>query len=372
MPPKSDLGDYELQRYPLKTRGGLRAWNSADLLLLQAAVESGIPVEHILLVNDEHGALAVPLAGSCIWTDSRLAELAILHNYRNNHISEAPRFCSMDHLPEGHFELVLLRIPKQLSLLRYQLQSLRQLLPSGCKVLCAGMDKHLPRGVADLVEEFLGTTQRHPGSKKARMFSVAVDKNRTGSEADFRAYYLPEIDAEIESAVNVFSREKLDAGSRLMLGQYARLPAARNVVDLGCGNGVLGLVAAARLRPESLVFIDESSLCLASARRNAERLLGDQQACCEFLHADGLKDYHLPAPDLVLCNPPFHQQHVVDESSGQRMIRQAAAAIAPGGELWLVANRHLPYAGLLQRSFGQLSRIAEDNKFIVWRAVGAG
>jgi 16S rRNA G1207 methylase RsmC len=365
------FGDYSLQRYPRVREVSLRAWNTADELLLQAAAERGVAEENILVVNDEHGAISVPLAGCCVWTDSKLSELAILANLEANKVTTPVRLCAMDKIPAGNFQLVLLRVPKHGSLLRYQLQLLRQLLPAGTPVLCAGMDKHLSPATAALLEEFLGPTQRHPGKRKARLFSITVDKSCTGSEPEVCRYHLEQLDAEIESRVNVFSREKLDAGSRLMLTRFAQLPASEQLVDLGCGNGVLGVLATRQLQPSRTVFCDESALALASARGNVESLAPGFADRCEFLHSDGLLNYTGPAPQLILCNPPFHQQHVVNEHSGQRMIQEAAAVMAPGGELWLVANRHLPYARLLQQLFNRVKREAQDSKFIVWRAVAA-
>jgi 16S rRNA G1207 methylase RsmC len=43
--------------------------------------------------------------------------------------------------------------------------------------------------------------------------------------------------------------------------------------------------------------------------------------------------------------------------------------LAPAGELWLVANRHLPYGKALQRDFADVTRLLESDKFIVWRAI---
>jgi len=59
----------------------------------------------------------------------------------------------------------------------------------------------------------------------------------------------------------------------------------------------------------------------------------------------------------------------VDDFHGRRLIRQAARVLAPGGELWLVVNRHLPYRTALRRDFASVELVAQNPKFTVWRAV---
>lgn len=58
------------------------------------------------------------------------------------------------------------------------------------------------------------------------------------------------------TAPGVFSRGRVDRGSRLLL-QAARLDGARRILDLGCGYGVLGIVAAARALGEVYARVAE-------------------------------------------------------------------------------------------------------------------
>lgn len=371
---QTPLGDYRLERYPRPPTAQLQAWCAADLLLLEALQAQGtFAADQVLVVNDEHGALSIPLAGSSIWTDSRLSELAITKSAALNHIA-AGRFIDSTTLQGQHYAVVLVRIPKQLSLLRWQLQHLRENLGADTLVLCAGMDKHLPRGCAEVLEQYLGPTERHRGSRKARVFSTRVDPTLTAEEPLYLSYSVDQLQQPVVAAVNVFSRQQLDIGSRFLLEQAPHWPASATVVDLGCGNGVLGLVAmrAAQVQPERVIFIDESRLALQSARCNSENLPAGGSIDCHYLHSDGLLEYpnSLPAPQLILCNPPFHQGHVVDDWIGRRLIAQCADSLARGGELWLVANRHLPYDDTLTRGFASVEQVARNSKFIIYRAVG--
>ncbi|MCX2981342.1 class I SAM-dependent methyltransferase [Halieaceae bacterium IMCC14734] len=369
---QTPFGSFQLQRYPRPPAAQLQAWNGADMLLLEALAARGVfEAKQIITVNDEHGALSIPLAGSAIWTDSRLSQIAIAQNAALNDVTLG-HFIDAENELDARYSAVLLRIPKQLSLLRWQLQWLREHLPAGTPVLCAGMDKHLPRGCAEVLEQYLGPTERHRGSRKARLFSTLIDSTLSAVEPFFLSYSIDQLEQPLDTAVNVFSRQQLDIGSRFLLEQARSWPNARTVVDLGCGNGLLGLVAmtASQTPPDDVIFIDESRLALQSAQRNTERLQ-NASTRCHFLHSDGLLDYpqQLPAPDLVLCNPPFHQGHLVDDWIGRRLLSQCASALTSGGELWLVANRHLRYVDSLTREFASVEQVARNNKFIIYRAV---
>jgi 16S rRNA G1207 methylase RsmC len=174
----------------------------------------------------------------------------------------------------------------------------------------------------------------------------------------------------LEALPNVFSGERLDGGSRLLLSALPALAPAQEVVDLACGNGVLGLAALATGITQSLTFCDESAMAIESARRNSAALTTKPPAGkldMHFHHGDGLLDL-TTRPDLILCNPPFHLHHVVDEFAGQRLLHQCAQALVPSGQLLLVANRHLKYAPLMRRHFARVERVAQDERFVVWQA----
>ena len=76
--------------------------------------------------------------------------------------------------------------------------------------------------------------------------------------------------------------------------------------------------------------------------------------------------------DFIVSNPPFHTQSRADRPDiGQRFITAAAAALKPGGRLWLVANRHLPYEQTLNDQFGEVRVAGERDGFKVIAAVKA-
>lgn len=366
------FGDFQLQRYPARRDEPLQAWCGADLLLLEEVrrreMEGWSGGAHRLVANDEHGALCVALSPAALWTDSALSALALQRNLTVSQRPPVPVIWSVEAPPAG-FTLVAMRVPKQLPYFTYQLAVLARRIEPGAVVLAAGMDKHLSPRVAALLEQYIGPTERHRGRRKARLFSAVRDtRSRAAPAHPGVGYHCPGLPGELISLPNVFSADRLDGGSRLLLEHLRELAPGERLLDLACGNGVLGLAAfRAGLAPR-VVFADESAMAVASARANAERLFPDAPEAFAYHHGDGVAHYQGPAVDLALCNPPFHLNHAVDDYAGRRLLQQCARLLAPGGRLCLVANRHLDYRPVLRKQFRQVEQVAADRRFCVWLA----
>ena len=181
-------------------------------------------------------------------------------------------------------------------------------------------------------------------------------------------YFCDALESELRALPNVFSREKLDIGSRFLLQHLADLAPAETLVDLACGNGVLGLAAIKEGKANKVAFCDESSMAIASAWLNAKQVFPGQVNDFTFHQGDGLLDYSGDKAQLILCNPPFHLGHTVDEFAGKHLLGQCQHHLSAGGRLCLVANRHLDYLPTLKRDFQRVEKIAQNNKFIIWLA----
>ena len=369
---QSALGDYRLQRYPARRNEQLRAWTGADILLLDAVAALPSRPAAALVVNDEHGALCTALAGcdiaTTLWTDSALSARASALNAAHNGLPP-PAVVWSTQRPEGNPQLVLLRIPKQKALLEQQLATLASMLQPGSLLLAAAMDKHTPAGLERELAHWIGPAARDHGRLKAHLWRVPGGRQTAPEARDSSVEYACEaLGMSLYAQANVFSREGLDIGTRFLLDQLSRLRPVSCAVDLACGNGIIGLAALQAGLAHEMWFCDESAQAIASARVNAGRLLQTLPHGARFLHGDGLLDWSGPAPELVLCNPPFHIQHTVDDFVGRRLIQQAAQRLAPGGALCMVANRHLDYRAAFRRGFRHWQVLAENRKFRVYLA----
>ncbi|MEP9318421.1 class I SAM-dependent methyltransferase [Pseudomonas sp. LABIM340] len=367
----SPFAQLDLVRHPEQREDPLQAFDAADEYLLSHLHEQGVGADsRVLVLNDSFGALAASLAPHVRLTssgDSHLGFIALERNLERNGLAEAPlTFVPASETPQGPFDHVLIRVPKTLALLEEQLIRLHGQLAPGAKVVAAGMIKHLPRAAGDLLEKYIGPMQASLAVKKARLLVATAEERPAPSSPYPSRYRLEKPALTLLNHANVFCREGLDIGTRAFLPHLPQVHHAVRAADLGCGNGVLG-IAFALLNPQAeLTLVDESYMAVQSARENWQAALGDRPV--DIHPDDGLACQAADSLDLILCNPPFHQQQVVGDFLAWRMFQQARAALVTGGELWIVGNRHLGYHAKLKRLFRGVDQVAANPKFVVLKA----
>lgn len=369
---ESPYARLDLVRQPEQPNEPLQAFDAADEYLLAQLHEQGLAATtRVLILNDSFGALACALAQHVQVTssgDSHLAHLALEKNLQRNALADdAVTFVPASEVAQGPFDRVLIRVPKTLALLEEQLIRLHGQLAPGAQVIAAAMIKHLPRAAGDLLEKYIGPVQASLAVKKARLLTATpVDKPVPHSPYPTR-YRLDKPALELLNHANLFCREDLDIGTRAFLPHLPKALGNLRVADLGCGNGVLGIVYALGNPQAQMTLVDESYMAVQSARENWQAIHGDRPA--DIRAGDGLAEQPMDSLDLVLCNPPFHQQQVVGDFLAWRMFTQAKTALCKGGELWIVGNRHLGYHLKLKRLFGKVEQVAATPKFVILRAI---
>ncbi|MBY6063383.1 methyltransferase [Pseudidiomarina sediminum] len=365
---RSPLGHWQLHRYPVRSNDPLQAWDAADELLhaqLATLQQTQQLPQHPLLVNDSFGALVVAVATQswCSYTDSYVSHQAQLHNLEHNNLpTSGQQLAGLDALPADR-DLILMKLPKSQSLLAFQLAKLSAELPSGTPIIVAAKSKLFTPAVRALFQNYCTDVSVSLIQRKCRILQGQLSPNLAEEAASTNTWQVPERGLTLHHLPGVFARNQLDIGARLLLDN---LPAAgaEQVIDLGCGNGVLGLCYAKHSPASAVTWVDESYLAVASCARNVEANLppSDGYRCvvddCLTQQADN-------SVDLVLCNPPFHQEHAITEHIARQMFQDAKRVLRHGGELRLVANRHLPYYHFLKRLFRNVKTVASNTKFMV-------
>ncbi len=367
----SPFAQLDLIRQPEQHNDPLQAFDAADEYLLNHLAAQRPSVDtRVLVLNDSFGALAASLQGQVQVIssgDSFLAAQGLEKNLvRNAKAFDAVPFIPASETPTGPFDRVLIRVPKTLALLEEQLIRLQGQLDPGAEVIAGAMVKHLPRAAGDLLERYIGPMHASLAAKKARLLIATVAERPAAASPYPTRYRLDTPAIELLNHANVFCREGLDIGTRAFLPHLPTGLGNARVADLGCGNGVLAIASALHNPDAHYTLVDESYMAVQSARENWQAALGERDVSVRA--ADGLAGQEPQSLDVVLCNPPFHQQQVVGDFLAWRMFQQAREALVVGGALYIVGNRHLGYHSKLARLFRGVEQVAATPKFVILKA----
>jgi len=378
----TSFGSFYLQRFPVRKHETLRAWDAADEYVLHYLEENQLLHDDIslLIVNDGFGALSVSLSHytPVVMTDSYLSMQAISLNLKNNELDyESVTIINSLHAPDSVLEktadIVIIKVPKSLAMLEDQLHRIRAAVDGSTRIIAAGMTKRIHNSTLSLFEKIIGPTRTSLAHKKSRLIFSEFDAGLAVPENPYpdtynTGYLLDDEELEVINHAGVFSRDELDIGARLFIENLPVDERYKTIVDLGCGNGVLGLMAAIKNPSAKLIFTDESYMAVESAITNFVNTFGESREA-EFLQTDCLYGIAEGSVSLVMCNPPFHQDNAINDDVAWQMFTESRAVLEPGGELWVIGNRQLAYHAKLKHLFGNCEVVASNKKFTLLKAV---
>lgn len=282
---------------------------------------------------------------------------------------------------DGRFGVVCLNVEavRNYRLLRDLVALLPAWLDPGGTVLLAGPRKGGAETAATALRERFGTVSLETYRKGHRLFR-AGDPSGQGSitaaagdaapvdrpgDPDLLRLPIRGRTVLLERDERLFARGGLDPATAL-LAELFEIPAGAAVLDLGCGSGVLGIVAALIEPSCRVTMVDADPLAVAAARRNAA-LNGVGGSVAVHL-SDVLGDLPGATFDVIVMNPPFHRGRTQRLDLAHRFIAEAGAALRPDGTLWLVCNRFLRYEPVVAAQIAQPREVGGDRRYKVLAA----
>ncbi|WP_077338010.1 methyltransferase [Pseudocolwellia agarivorans] len=369
-----------LDRFPVgQVNRSLQAWDAADEYLINYLNDNNLTdsSKNILVFNDAFGALTCNLSDHHVFcvNDSYISQQGIKLNVEQNYITHEniTYLTSTDDLPDN-IDLILYKIPKSKSFLIDQLMQINAKYSENTVFIAADRAKEIHSSTLKLFEKHLGETTTSLAVKKARLVFTHIE-NKTNVASPFpTCWEMPSIQEQgkifsISNRSNVYSREKLDIGARYFINNLPTVSAGSTVIDLGCGNGVVGLSVLDQQPQAEIHFYDESFMAIKSAEENIKTNFPDLAEKCTFNINDCLSSVEGGSVDLILCNPPFHQQTATTDHIAWQMFKDSHRVLKKGGELRIIGNRQLAYHIKLQRIFGNEKLIASNDKFVTTAAI---
>lgn len=160
----------------------------------------------------------------------------------------------------------------------------------------------------------------------------------------------------IETIEGLFSPEHIDYGTRAMLS-IAEFEKGMRVMDLGCGCGVVGILAAKKCGEENVVMADIDPRAVEIARKNAQ---ANGVGGVQCVVSDGFESVNAAGFDLILSNPPYQTDFAV----AKKFIEKGFNRLKVGGRMMMVTKRLDWYRNKLRAIFGGVRVFPIDGYFV--------
>jgi 16S rRNA (guanine1207-N2)-methyltransferase len=169
-------------------------------------------------------------------------------------------------------------------------------------------------------------------------------------------------DLRLTTQTGVFSHKEVDPGTLLLIEAMHVSPTVK-VLEIGCGYGVIGIVAAKMAERGHVTMVDPDVRATRLSQRNLE---ANGVTNAEVVLGDGVLDLPPKAKyDVVVTNPPTHSgREVLDE-----IVAGAYKVLKPRGAMYMVINRLLSLRREVEDVFGGAEAVAHSKGYVVLKAV---
>lgn len=315
------------------------------------AVEAG---ERPLVVDESSGQLAAHL-------HARGAEPQVWRRFAGRGDTAAP-------WPQVESATsAFVRLGKDRRALAMALQAAASVVPSGGAIVLFGANaegvKSAGKALEEVAEDVLTVdTRRHSrvfaGRRRAEIAGLrtTLESWREVHEITLNGRARPWV-----SYPGVFAGGALDPGTALLLEHLPPIAAGAAVLDMACGNGIIGASVREQFAEAAVDLVDNDAVAIIAARENVP---GASIIC-----GDGLAAAPRTRYDVILSNPPIHDGVAENFAFLQGLIAEAPARLKPGGVLQVVIQSRIRVLPWFEAAFKEAAIVAQDRRYQIIRAV---
>ncbi|WP_440905833.1 methyltransferase [Catenovulum sp. SX2] len=265
--------------------------------------------------------------------------------------------------PNKPYKNVVLFFPKSKEKAIWLIDLLKSILPPKTTIYFVGENKGGIKSSAKLLAGQLDNIVKIASGKHCVLMRGVLNHNQA-STINFQQsdYQINDNNIAVASLPGVFSFKELDHGTKLLL-ENLPVNISGKVLDFACGCGVIGSYIKKYYPDSQIDMCDIDSLAIESSKQT----LSINQLVGSVVISDGLTKISSNY-QWIFSNPPFHTGIKIDYHITECFIKDCKNVLTTNGRLYIVANRFLKYAQILQDHFNNVDVVAEDNKFKVYCA----
>jgi 16S rRNA (guanine1207-N2)-methyltransferase len=186
------------------------------------------------------------------------------------------------------------------------------------------------------------------------------DHERRRHEIVYQVRVNDDTSYRFHSRPGVFGYGFFDEGARA-LSETMELREGQHVLDLGCGAGTNGILAAQQIGPTGFVtFADSNVRAIALADLNAKEI-GVPHYSAVATHT--MTEWPDQSFDVVLANPPYYAHG----SIAHVFVERSKALLRPGGVLYLVTKQVETTWSIIAEHFAE-PELFENRGYVIFRA----
>ncbi|XBC43575.1 MAG: 16S rRNA (guanine(1207)-N(2))-methyltransferase RsmC [Buchnera aphidicola (Meitanaphis flavogallis)] len=166
----------------------------------------------------------------------------------------------------------------------------------------------------------------------------------------------------IKTIPGVFSYNKIDIGSQLLISTFSK-SIQGNILDIGCGSGILSVSLAKQSSKVKLTLVDTHIAALVSSQLTLEcnDIIGD------IFPSDVYSNIHKKF-NFIMSNPSFHCNSKINLSFISTIIKDSVRYLKKQGEIRIVVNSSISCDQFFKYAFVKYNILKENTKFKVYQA----